>query len=141
VTLSKQRAVLLGGWAQAHERDLPDHIYAIDSAPHEWLFPHMAAVVHHGGAGTTAAGLRAGLPSVITPFFGDQPYWGQRVYELGAGPQPILRTKLTASRLASAITQAITDPSMKRQAAGLGKKIRAEDGVGRAVEIVSRYMT
>jgi sterol 3beta-glucosyltransferase len=101
----------------------------------------MAAVVHHGGAGTTAAGLRAGLPSVITPFFGDQPYWGQRVYELGAGPQPVLRTKLTASRLASAITQAITDPSMKRQAASLGKKIRAEDGVGRAVEIVSRYVT
>jgi sterol 3beta-glucosyltransferase len=141
VTLSKQRAVLLGGWAQAHERDLPDHIYAIDSAPHEWLFPRMAAVVHHGGAGTTAAGLRAGLPSVITPFFGDQPYWGQRVYELGAGPQPILRTKLTASRLAGAITQATTDPSMKRQAAGLGKKVRAEDGVGRAVEIVSRYVT
>jgi sterol 3beta-glucosyltransferase len=139
VTMSKQRAVLLGGWAQAHERDLPDHIYATESAPHEWLFPRMAAVVHHGGAGTTASGLRAGLPSVITPFFGDQPYWGQRVYALGVGPKPILHTKLTAKRLADAITQVVTNQPIQCQAAALGEEIRAEDGVARAVEIVSQY--
>jgi UDP:flavonoid glycosyltransferase YjiC (YdhE family) len=140
VTLAKQRAVMLGGWARAHERELPDHVFAIQSAPHEWLFPRVAAVVHHGGAGTTAAGLRAGVPSVITPFFGDQLYWGRRVYELGVGPQPILRSRLTAGHLAAAITQAVADASMKRRATALGGKIRGEDGVGRAVEIVSRYV-
>ena len=140
VTLAKQRAVLLGGWAQAHERVLPDHIYAIESAPHDWLFPRMAAVVHHGGAGTTAAGLRAGVPSVIVAFFADQPYWGRRVHALGVGPKPILRKELTAQRLADAITQAVTDEEMQRHAAALGEKIRAEDGVARAVETVSKYV-
>jgi UDP:flavonoid glycosyltransferase YjiC (YdhE family) len=140
VTLSRQRAVLLGGWAQAHNLDLPDHVYALESAPHEWLFPRMAAVVHHGGAGTTAAGLRAGLPSVITPFMGDQSYWGQRVYALGVGPRPISRAKLTAKKLADAITQAVTDESIKCRAAALGESIRAENGVARAVELVSRHV-
>jgi len=141
VTLAKQRAVLLGGWAQVHQRNPPDHIYAIESAPHEWLFPRMAAVVHHGGAGTTAAGLRAGVPSVITPFFADQPYWGRRVHALGVGPKPISRKALTAQRLAEAITQAVTDQAMLRRAAALGEKIRAEDGVGTAVAIITQYLS
>ncbi|MCI0475661.1 MAG: glycosyltransferase, partial [Anaerolineales bacterium] len=141
VTLAHQRAVLIGGWAAAHERNLPDHIYALESAPHDWLFPRVAAVVHHGGAGTTAAGLRAGIPSVITPFMGDQPYWGQRVHALGVGPKPILQKELTAQRLANAITRAITDEEMKQRAIALGEKIRAENGVARAVEIVSRYVS
>ncbi len=141
ITMSKQRAVLLGGWAQAHKRDLPDHIYAIESAPHDWLFPRMAAVVHHGGAGTTAAGLRAGVPSVVTPFNIDQPYWGRRVHALGAGPKPVLCARATTKRLADTIIQAVTDPSIKRQAIDLGKKIRAEDGAAKAVEIVNQYVS
>ena len=140
VRLSNQRAVLLGGWASLHEGDLPDHIYAIESAPHDWLFPHMAAVVHHGGAGTTAAGLRAGVPAVVVPFFADQPYWGWRIHSLGVGPKPILQKKLTAQSLANAITQAVTDKDMQHRAALLGEKIRAEDGIARAVEIVNNYM-
>jgi UDP:flavonoid glycosyltransferase YjiC (YdhE family) len=140
VRLSNQRAVLLGGWASIHEGDLPDNIYAIESAPHDWLFPHMAAVVHHGGAGTTAAGLRAGVPSVVVPFFADQPYWGSRIHSLGVGPKPILQKKLTAQSLANAITQAVTDKDMQHSAALLGGKIRAEDGVARAVEIVDNYI-
>jgi sterol 3beta-glucosyltransferase len=140
VRLSNQRAVLLGGWASLHQGDLPDHIYAIESAPHDWLFPHMAAVVHHGGAGTIAAGLRAGVPSVVVPFFADQPYWGWRIHSLGVGPKPILQKKLTAQSLANAISQAITDKDMQHRAALLGEKIRAEDGVVRAVEIVSKYI-
>lgn len=138
VTLSNQRAVLIGGWAAAHERDLPAHIYALESAPHDWLFPRVAAVVHHGGAGTTAAGLRAGIPSVITPFMGDQPYWGRCVHALGVGPEPILQKELTARRLADAITQAITDEEMKQRTTALGEKIRAEDGVAKAVELIKR---
>ncbi|MFC2043039.1 glycosyltransferase [Chloroflexota bacterium] len=140
VKLSNQRVVLLGGWASIHEGNLPDHIYAIESAPHDWLFPYMAAVVHHGGAGTTAAGLRAGVPSVVVPFFADQPYWGWRVHSLGVGPKPILQKKLTAQSLANAITQAVTDKDMQQRATLLGEKIRAEDGVAKAVEIVNNYI-
>jgi UDP:flavonoid glycosyltransferase YjiC (YdhE family) len=98
----------------------------------------MAAVVHHGGAGTTAAGLRAGVPSIVTPFFGDQPFWARRVHELGVGPRPIPRQSLTAARLAEAIRLAVTDETMRGRATDLGALIRAEDGVGRAVELLER---
>lgn len=108
VRMSGQRAVLVGGWASAHDLELPDSVFMIESVPHKWLFPQMAAVVHHGGAGTTAAALLAGVPSIIVPFFGDQPYWGKRVADLGVGPKPILRSKLTAKGLAEAINQAIS---------------------------------
>lgn len=140
VSLAKVRAVLLGGWAQIHDQELPDHFYALESAPHAWLFPRMAAVVHHGGAGTTGSGLRAGVPSVIVPFFADQPYWGRRVHALGAGPKPVLRRELTAQRLAGAIIDALTNEEYRQRAAGLGEKIRAEDGVARAVSVVDRIM-
>jgi UDP:flavonoid glycosyltransferase YjiC (YdhE family) len=109
----------------------------VDSVPFAWLFPRMAAVVHHGGAGTTAAGLRAGVPSIVVPFFGDQPYWGRRVAELGVGPAPIPRKRLTVEVLAGAIDRAVTDPVLRRRAAELGTKIRAEDGVARAVAVVN----
>jgi UDP:flavonoid glycosyltransferase YjiC (YdhE family) len=94
----------------------------------------MAAVVHHGGAGTTAAGLRAGLPSVIVPFAWDQPFWGRRVWELGVGPRPIPRKRLSVERLADAITAAVSDKEMRRRAQVLGERIRQEDGVANAVE-------
>lgn len=139
ITLSGQRAILLGGWSELGSAALPDHIFRIDSVPHDWLFPRMAAVVHHGGAGTTAAGLRAGLPNVIVPFFGDQTFWGWRVHQLGVGPKWIPRKRLTAERLAGAISQAVADPAMKRRAAELGSTIRAEDGISTAVALVERF--
>ena len=108
----------------------------VDSVPFSWLFPRVAAVVHHGGAGTTSAGLRAGVPSIVIPFFADQPFWGQRVAALGVGPAPIPRKKLTAERLAQAIHTAVTDQAMRQRAADLGVKIQAEDGVARAVTII-----
>lgn len=89
----------------------------------------MAAVVHHGGAGTTAAGLAAGVPSIVTPFFGDQPYWGRRVHALGVGPAPIPRRRLTVDNLAAAIHQAVTDRAMRQHAVTLGEHIRAERGI------------
>jgi sterol 3beta-glucosyltransferase len=135
---SNQRAILLSGWSGLHKTDLPDSVFMIDSIPHAWLFPRVAAVVHHGGAGTTAAGLRAGVPSIVIPFFGDQAFWGQRVFDLGVGPKSIPRKQLTADRLANALQSAATDQSMRQRAADLGSKIQAEDGIARAVEIIQQ---
>lgn len=136
IALTGQRAILQSGWGGLSKRDLPDTVFMVDSIPHTWLFPRVAAVVHHGGAGTTAAGLRAGIPSIVIPFFGDQPFWGQRVAELGVGTSPIPRKDLTAERLAKAIQQAMNDPVMRQRAADLGAKIQAEDGVANAVATV-----
>jgi sterol 3beta-glucosyltransferase len=116
--------------------DVTDRVYLIDSAPHDWLFARMAAVVHHGGAGTTAAGLRAGVPTIIIPFFGDQGFWGKRVADLGVGTAPIPRRQLTAENLATAISQAVNDRTMRDRAAAIGEIIRAEDGVARAISII-----
>jgi sterol 3beta-glucosyltransferase len=97
----------------------------------------ITAVIHHGGAGTTAAGLRAGRPTIAVPFFADQYFWGDRLKALGVG-QSVPRNRLTADKLARAIETAVTDPAMQAQAAQLGQKIRAEDGVGRAVAAVQQ---
>jgi len=100
----------------------------------------MAAVVHHGGAGTTAEGLRAGVPTVVIPFIFDQSFWGARIKALGLGPDPIPLKKLTADRLAKAIKIAVTDPGMRQRAISCGEAIRAEDGTGNAVEIIKQYL-
>lgn len=136
ISLTGQRAILQSGWSGLSKRDLPDTVFMVDSVPHSWLFPQVAAVVHHGGAGTTAAGLRAGIPTIVIPFFGDQPFWGRRVAELGVGTAPIPRKELTAERLAEAIHKAVSDPAMRQRTADLGAKIQAEDGVANAVAIV-----
>jgi UDP:flavonoid glycosyltransferase YjiC (YdhE family) len=139
LTQTNQRAIMLSGWGGLRPGDLPDSVFLVDSIPHAWLFPRVAAVVHHGGAGTTAAGLRAGVPTVVIPFFGDQGFWGQQVAALGAGPVPIPRKQLTANRLASAIQQATSDPAMRRRASALGSQIQAEDGIARAVDIIGQW--
>ncbi|HMP41426.1 MAG TPA: glycosyltransferase [Roseiflexaceae bacterium] len=135
---SGQRAVLSSGWGGLKKEDLPETVFMVGSIPHSWLFPKMAAVVHHGGAGTTGAGLRAGIPSIITPFFGDQPFWGQRVCALGVGPQPIPRRDLTVNNLAEAIQCAITDRTMQKNAANVGERIRAENGIAQAVAVIEK---
>jgi sterol 3beta-glucosyltransferase len=106
-----------------------------DSIPHSWLFPRVSAVIHHGGASTVAAGLRAGVPSIVIPFFGDQPFWGQRVADLGVGTKPIPRKKLTAEKLANSIREVITNQEMRQRAEKLGKQIQAENGIKSAVKI------
>ena len=116
--------------------NLPEAVHLVDDVPHAWLFPRMAAVVHHGGAGTTAAGLRAGIPNIVIPFFGDQGFWGQRVLDLGVGPAPIPRKQLSADRLARALEQAVSDPTMRQKASALGARIRAEDGLARSVAVI-----
>lgn len=101
---------------------------SIGAVPHEWLFPQMAAVVHHAGAGTAAAGLRAGMPTVSVPIYTDQPFWAARITSLGAGPQPVPYKKLTAERLAAAITQATTTPTYSARARQLAATLATEDG-------------
>jgi sterol 3beta-glucosyltransferase len=131
-----QRGVLATGGERVPP-DLPADVYAIESAPHDWLFPRMAALVHHGGAGTTAEGLRAGKPAVICPTtLNDQAFWGRRVGALGAGPEPVPQRKLTVERLTGAIRAAVGDRGMRERAAELGKEIRVEKGVARAVGII-----
>lgn len=137
---TEQRGLLQTGWGQLSASDLPDNTFQIDSVPHDWLFRRMSVIVHHGGAGTTASALRAGLPSIVVPFTADQPFWGQRVAELGVGPKPIPCRKLTAARLAEAIRVAATNESIRKRAAAVGERIRTEDGVARAVEVINRYL-
>jgi UDP:flavonoid glycosyltransferase YjiC (YdhE family) len=140
LAMSGQRAVVLTGWGGLSAAELPREIFAIDWVPFDWLLPRVAAAVHHGGAGTTAASLRAGVPTIVVPFFLDQFYWGKRVFELGVGPRPILRKSLQADTLAAAIRVATTDPGMRQRAAKLGERIRAENGVARAVATFERHM-
>ena len=121
---ARVRAVLQG----VQEVDEPDAI-SIGAVPHEWLFPQMAAVVHHAGAGTTAAGLRAGVPTVSVPIFTDQPFWAQRVHQLGAGPAPIPYKKLNSDLLAAAISQAVSDPAYARSAQQISGLLASEDSV------------
>jgi UDP:flavonoid glycosyltransferase YjiC (YdhE family) len=137
---SGQRGLLLTGWGGIRAMSPPKDVFVIDSVPHSWLFPRMAAVVHHGGAGTTAEGLRAGVPTMILPFMVDQPFWGRRVKDLGAGPEPIPQKKLNVDRLAQAMDAAVTQPAIRQRAALLGEAIRAEDGLGEAVRRIEEYL-
>jgi sterol 3beta-glucosyltransferase len=126
------------GWSGIKNADLPDNVLKIESIPHSWLFPQMACIVHHGGAGTTAATFRAGVPGVIISFLGDQPFWGYLSVKLGVSPVTIPRDSLTVDSLATAITTAIEDKNIRERAAALGEKIRSENGVARAVEIIEK---
>jgi UDP:flavonoid glycosyltransferase YjiC (YdhE family) len=135
-----QRAIVSTGWGGIGEVARGDDVFVVADAPHDWLFPRMAAVVHHGGAGTTAAGLRAGKPTVVCSFFGDQPYWAMRVAGLGVGPAPIARNRLTVEVLEQRIRQAVSDAAMRERAGSIGEKLRAEDGVSRAVAHVANAL-
>jgi UDP:flavonoid glycosyltransferase YjiC (YdhE family) len=118
-------------------RTLPDDFLRVDYVPHEWLFPHMAALIHHGGAGTTAAGLRAGVPMVVVPFYGDQPFWGRLVQRRTGGPAPIPRRQLSIERLQQALQDVLTEP-VQSTAAALGRVIQSENGVSEAVVQIER---
>ncbi len=134
----RRRGVISTGWSRA-ALDHHDDIYVLKGAPHSWLFPRMAAVVHHGGAGTTGASLASGKPTMIIPHFSDQPYWGRRVHELGVGAKPIPRHTLTVEKLARGLLRMTRDSEMIERAAVLGERIRAEDGVTNAVQLIEHY--
>jgi UDP:flavonoid glycosyltransferase YjiC (YdhE family) len=139
LTRTGHRGIVVAGGSGLATGRLTKDILSVDFVPHSWLFPRVSAVVHHGGAGVTGAALRAGLPSVVVPVFADQPFWAQRVFELGAGPRPIPARRLTADALASAIQ--LTDRNeMRSRAQALGRQIRAENGVAAAVEVIHDYV-
>ena len=131
-----RRGLLLTGWGGWRPDPLPRSVFAVEAAPHGWLLPRCAAVIHHGGAGTTAAGLRAGRPNIVVPFTADQPFWAGRIAALGAGPQPLPVRRMDAGRLAAAIERALTDEGILRRAAQVGAAIRAEQGVNLAVRLI-----
>lgn len=135
-----KRAVILTGWARLGVGGVPENIHFLKYAPHNRLFPKMAAVVHHGGAGTTAAGFRAGVPTIIVPHNADQPYWGRRVMELGVGPEPIPRKKLSVDNLSHAIQTATDSREMRENAQLLSAKIQQEDGLATAVKFIQKIL-
>jgi sterol 3beta-glucosyltransferase len=131
------RAVVQG-WDEALDGvDLPETVYHAGPMPHTWLFDRVNAIVHHGGFGTTGSALRAGKPAIIVPHIIDQHLWARRVHELGVGPEPVPRAKLSAAGLAKAIAQATSDVTMQEKAAQLGERIREEpDGVDSAMRLI-----
>lgn len=134
------RAVVARGWGGINPDQLPDSIFAIEKAPHDKLFEHVSAVVHHGGAGTTAAGLYAGKPTFVVPQTFDQPFWGRRIRELGCGPSPVRLRKLTPHILAAALYDLSTYKPYEKNAEALAKQLRAEDGAERAVKHIGRVL-
>lgn len=137
------RCILSKGWsdrlgnrdATVAEVPLPAEIHQITSAPHDWLFKQIDAAVHHGGAGTTGASLRAGLPTIIKPFFGDQFFFGSRIEDLGVGT---CMKKVNVSVFSRALWEATHSQRMISKAQTLGEQIRKEDGVGTAIKAIYR---
>lgn len=136
IRLAGMRAVPASGWGGIQTADLPATVHLLDEAPHDWLLPRMAAIVHHGGSGTTGAALAAGRPQVICPFVADQPFWAARAHAAGVAMPPQPQRRLTPDALAAAIRQAATDAAMAAAADELGQRIRAENATVRAVTIL-----
>ncbi|WP_016887653.1 glycosyltransferase [Mycobacteroides abscessus] len=132
------RGIVQAGWAGINVGD--ETTLTVTEVPHRWLFPHVAAVVHHCGAGTTAAGLRAGVPTVAVPGLGDQPFWARRLRDLGLSADTVPQRTLTVERLAAAIRTAVTDPGIKIRARRIADLLDAEDGAAHVVSSVDRLL-
>ena len=136
VRMSGVRAVVATGWGDVTLPEQPNVFVLKGYVPHDWLFAHVRAVVHHGGAGTTAAGLCAAKPTLVIPFGGDQPFWALRVRMMGLGPKPIPREKLTAAKMSKALKNLVTVQSYRVAARELGERLRLEKGVQIAANII-----
>ena len=131
-----QRAVLLTGLGGLKGVAFPGHVLPVTAVPHDWLFPRISAMVHHGGAGTTGVAMRSGLPQLGVPFGYDQMLWANQIHALGVGPAPIPAESMTVERLVPALRQLATNQDMRDRAAAVSARVRAEDGIGTAVSII-----
>ena len=130
------RGVLQAGWSGLTA--VGDDVLSIGEAPHEWLFPRMAALVHHAGMGTSGAGVRSGIPAVSVPVLADQPFWASRLSALGVSATPIPFSQLTSERLAEALREVLVNPAFGRRARSLAQQVIGEDGAGAVVDAVNR---
>lgn len=133
---AKVRGIIQAGWSGLHAEN--DDVITVEEVPHAWLFPQIAAVIHHAGAGTTAAGLRAGIPAVPVPVQLDQHFWAARLTALGVAPRPLRYQRLTAQRLADAITSAVHDPARRARARHVAGHLATEDGTQQVLHSIER---
>ena len=134
-----QRAVIQTGWGNLEMDNPPENICFVGYVPHNFLFRQGCCVIHHGGAGTTIAACRAGVPSITVPHWADQPYWGHTLHKIGVAPKPLHRHDMTPKRLAKRINQAVSSQSMAERAKALMEKIKTEDGLTTAVKLIEAY--
>lgn len=139
LTQTSRRGIILSGWRKLKRSPTKNLLY-LETVPHDWLLPRCKMVVHHGGAGTTSAGLRAGISNIVVSFTADQPFWGRRVHAVGAGPKPIPVKNLLVEKLTQAIVEAEGD-AIRKGAQDVGQRIRSEDGVRRAVELIESHVS
>jgi sterol 3beta-glucosyltransferase len=132
-----RRVLFYPGWSGIEASDLPANVLAIGDTPHDWLFPRVSMVVHHGGAGTSHSAVRAGVPSVVIPFAGDQFFWADCLRRAGVAPPPVAAKDMTASALARAIAL-VESAGMRSRAGTVAEAMKAEDGLGRAVAQVEK---
>lgn len=136
-----QRGIIVVGWSGMQASgDGAENILCIQEAPHAWLFPRAAGVIHHGGAGTTAAVLKAGKPMTISPFNADQPFWAKRMYELGVSTKPIPEKSMSVASLVDRITELTSDSTLAANSMALSGKIQEERGIDRTVEFIERRL-
>ncbi len=138
--LTGLRAIIQGWDAVMKELNLPEQVIHVGSLPHTYLLPRASCFVHHGGFGSTAAAFQAGIPAVVIPHIIDQFIWGSKVYELGVGPRPITRSRLTAKNLAAAFEEVAGNPAMQEKAADMGRMIRSESGLENAVRLIEKFI-
>lgn len=135
--LGRRRAVVWPGWSDLGRVALPENLLRIDATPHDWLFPRMAAVIHHGGSGTSHSAAGAGVPSIVMPFAGDQPFWADRLHRLGVAPPPLHPGRLNTAALADALAF-VERPSVIARAAAVGQAMSREDGLSTGVMMIER---
>jgi len=134
---TNNRGIILSGWGSTKRESTNDLLY-LESTPHDWLLPKCKMLIHHGGAGTTSAALRAGISQIVVPFMADQPFWGSRVYAVGVAPKPIRVNRLSVEMMVSAMAEAESKIILER-AQVTGQGIRSEDGVMNAVTLIESY--
>lgn len=131
---TNNRGIVFSGWSEVKNRSKDEVLY-LDAVPYDWLLPQCKMIIHHGGAGTTSAGLRAGIPTVVILFTADQPFWGKRAHAVGVGPKSIYVNQLSVENLTHAFVEAEGE-AIRKRAQAIGRRIRSEDGVQNTIVVI-----